>query len=305
MRKEDKNIYYCVGCGTTHPKGNFYVSYSPDHANGRLFYCKDFIKSKAYMGDKVILNEFKKLLREFNIPFLNDTYESAIESKGDTIGHYFRMFNSLNQNRGLTWDNSVFIDDNAEKLVDGEPVDNTPKEDSYDLIDFEITDDVKSFWGMGLEDEEYYTLQGLYSDFVNNYECDSPVQMILFKNASRTQLNIDKALIKNDINMYDKLVKTLSTILGDSNIKPVQETGANATEQATFGTLIKKWENEEPIPDPLPEWKEKDIFEYVKIWFLGHLSKMLNLDNPYQEDYDKELKEYEVEMSSDDFEGDA
>ena len=84
-----------------------------------------------------------------------------------------------------------------------------------------------------------------------------------------------------------------------------QETGANATEQATFGTLIKKWENEEPIPDPLPEWKEKDIFEYVKIWFLRHLSKMLNLNNPYQEDYEKELKEYEVEMSSDDFEGDA
>ena len=69
-----------------------------------------------------------------------------------------------------------------------------------------------------------------------------------------------------------------------------------ASEQVTFGTLIKKFENEKPIPEPLPEWMDADwIRKYVVVWFFGNLCRMMGKENPYQEEYDEEMAKYTVD----------
>lgn len=294
--KKDDNTYYCVGCGRIHPKGSFYVSENPLHANGRQIFCKDFIKKQSYKtNDKndndINLIGFKKILRQLDIPFLQETYESAISIGGDTIGNYFRMFNSLPQNRGLTWEHSDFTNKNTEEIK----LDN----DIEIEIDseFEITPEIIIFWGSGFEKDEYHFLNDEFFQYTSAYECDSPAMEKLLQQAAYESLEIRKK--REARQPVDKNLKNLQDLLGSANVKPNQETGANATDQTTFGTLIKKWENEKPIPDPLPEWKEKDIIHYVKVWFLGHLSKMVGLNNPFDKEYQKEIEKYTIQSPID------
>lgn len=284
-----KKIYYCIGCGKTHARGEFYKSYNPIHRNGVYPFCKDYIKEQVYtINNTVDVEKFKSLLMQMDAPFLIDEFEGALEDKRETIGTYFSRINMV-QNRGKTWKDSNF------GRVEYSGI-NSEDDERLSFKDVVVTPEVKMFWGKGYTDEEYMQLEALYTELINNYECESPVQVMLFKNAAKTQLQADKELAAGNTAAFDRLMKTLSSILGDSNIKPVQETGANATDQATFGTLIKKWENEKPIPDPLPEWEKADILKYTKVWFLGHLSKMLNLNNPFKDEYEKELTKHTIEL---------
>lgn len=294
MAKDKKII--CTCCGKNQTLNSFYQSQSFLYK-----YYKVLPICKSCIDD--IYNNYKKQFKEdilviynlcrlFDMPFSESAFIGAVQHSEKTnwklYQSYFKQINSFNDANNY---GSCFND--GENLYTS----NNISGDSNKNIDyFKITPEIISFWGSGFTNEEYEYLEKFYTEFVNNYECDSPAQVLLFKNAAKTQLNADKALANNNINLYDKLMKTLSTILGDSNIKPVQETGANATDQVTFGTLVKKWENEKPIPNPLPDWKEKDILEYVKIWILGHLSKMLNLNNPFVREYEKEIDKYKVEM---------
>jgi hypothetical protein len=117
---------------------------------------------------------------------------------------------------------------------------------------------------------------------------------LLFQEAAQQRLTIKKRREKGD--SVDKELKTLQDLLGSANIKPAQETGANAVEQATFGTLIKKYENEKPIPTPDEQWKDVDgIKKYINVWFLGHLCKMMGINNEQSTAYDKEINKYKVE----------
>lgn len=151
-----------------------------------------------------------------------------------------------------------------------------------------------NFWGKGYDVDDYLYLENEYETLLSSYECDSYAQEMLFQEISHKKLQIRK--LREDNKPTDKELKTLQELLGSSNIKPVQETGANATEQATFGTLIKKYENERPVPEPDPMWADVDgIKKYVQIWFLGHLCRMLGINNEYAQMYEDEISKYKVD----------
>ena len=75
----------------------------------------------------------------------------------------------------------------------------------------------------------------------------------------------------------------------------MQETGANATEQASFGTLLKRYENERPVPQPDPQWEDVDNIKIYSNLVLGHLCRMLGINNDYSKLYDEEISKYKVE----------
>lgn len=284
-----KNIYYCVGCGKIHAKNNFYKSHNPHHKNGVYPFCKKYIKNQVYTQDgRININKFKELLRQIDEPFLISEFMSATQEKRrETIGAYFSRI-SMKQYRNYTWEDSVFEESVSalDGINDGEYID-----------DFVVTPEIRFFWGDGLTKKEYFYLTSKFTEYVNTYECNTPAMKELLKQAAFESLEIhNKRQKRKDVS---KNLKNLQNILGSANIKPVQETGANATEQATFGTLIKKWENEKPIPEPLDDWKKKDwIKKYVVVWFFGHLCKMLDIPNPFADQYEEEVNKYTVESSN-------
>ena len=73
---------------------------------------------------------------------------------------------------------------------------------------------------------------------------------------------------------------TFQSLLGSANLKPVQNNDNALADSQSFGTLIKKFEEEKPIPEPDPEWKDVDgIVKYITVYFLGHLCKMIGIKN--------------------------
>lgn len=269
----------------------FYKSYSAlykSNIDNRMTVCKDCVLELVeqfklrFNSDIRALYEMCKLL---DVYYELNLYNSALtqseksKKKSNPYQIYFQKALSLPQ-----YKNKTFIDS---ELFDKEKEDETISE--------EIGRDLVDFWGNGLSQSDYDFLEKEYHSLTTRYECDSYSQEVLFQEIANQRLDIKKK--RQNGSSVDKELKTLQDLLGSANIKPVQESNALASEQVTFGTLIKKYENEKPIPEPLGEWNDADwIKKYVLTWFLGHFSKMMGAKNKYSEMYEDEIKKYTVSV---------
>lgn len=175
----------------------------------------------------------------------------------------------------------------------------TPTIDSLDDVkekDIKISQKIIKFFGLGFEESEYKFLSDQYDDWVSRHECRTKTQEELFKNLCIAQLNIQKAsqgLIQMKV---DAAMSAFQQLLDSANLKPKQTNDNTLADQNTFGTLIKKWENEKPIPEPEKEWEDVDgIVKYITVYFLGHLCKMMGIKNSYARAYEQEMAKYKVE----------
>ena len=302
---ESSNKIICVRCGSLHTKRNLYNSHSDLYKYiGVIPICKKCI-GEIYNNiyDEVKDDELAiyRFCRKLDIPFNKSAYEAAksiANKKGWNIYKtYITQINSIGglNNYGKSFDDSDVVSESINNKNR-----NNNKQD-IDQTEFEVTPEMVRFWGKGYTPEQYQFLTDFYESLISTYEHNTPIQINIYKNIAKAQLQADIALEQGRMTDYDKAMKTLSTLMNDGNIKPVQETGANAPEQATFGTLIKKWENEKPIPDPLKEWKDNNyLIKYITVWLFGHLCKMLNIPNDYAKLYEKEKNKYTVVQEVDD-----
>lgn len=277
----------CSDCGKEKDASReFYTSFSPFHkSTGRLHVCKQCLSNSVKEND---IKSFTNMLRSMDKPFIVHLYESAIHSNA-YVGEYFKLVNAKDF-RYMTWDDSDFEGHKSgnsiknNQLVEEDEV----KELSQDEYNF-----LRSFWGKSFKTEELLWLQEEYEDFTNRYECDSKGMELLIKQICLTELDIENR--RSNGEKVDQQLKTLQDLLGSSNLKPVQETGANAVEQETFGTLIKKFEREKPIPEPDHMWKDVDgIGKYIRTFFFGHMAKAIGAENKFQDEYDEEFAKYTV-----------
>jgi hypothetical protein len=162
------------------------------------------------------------------------------------------------------------------------------------LADLKVRKRTISMFGMGYSMEQYKFLQEQYDDWVSRCECKSKAQEELFKNLCIAQLNIQIA--QQTGGKVKDAMDTFQSLLGSANLKPVQNNDNALADSQSFGTLIKKFEEEKPIPEPDPEWKDVDgIVKYITVYFLGHLCKMIGIKNNYARMYDEEMAKYKVE----------
>ena len=292
MAKKDENIYYCVGCGKTHPKGNFYVSYSPNHANGRLFYCKDFIKGKVYDIDGSLnIEKFKKILRELNVAFLYDVFESALESKQDTIGTYFRIYNSLPQNRGYTWDNSVFATESEDMIKNEDAYINENNVNRKMTIDEK--NQLENKWGLGYSDIELLLFEKKYNMLINNYKIKTAMHKEALLNYIRYRVKEEIATAEGNVKEAKEWGALASKAATDAKINPSQLSKADLSGGlSTFSELSEAVEKEVDIIPILPQFKYRpnDALDF-NIWcYVNYIQDLMGLP---MSDYDELYKFYD------------
>ncbi|GAA0347063.1 hypothetical protein GCM10008931_42930 [Oceanobacillus oncorhynchi subsp. oncorhynchi] len=294
MPKENDDKKQCVTClKYKNRKSGFFISFNKWHSDGLQPYCKDCMKK---FHDENNVATIKELMRLVDKPYIHERYEKAKESKKETLGEYLRMLN-LNQ-KHATYADSVFENGDKQGVRENHNGDIERGFRPEDVEDVQFTKEemeyLIDFWGRGYSKEDYEYLQKEYESLTNAYETDSSYAMeVLFQEAAQVRLSIQKN--RENGKPVDKELKTFQDLLASANVKPVQETGANSVEQNTFGTLIKKYENEDPVPEPLEEWKDVDgIKRYVQVWFLGHLCRMLGIKNKYSEIYEEEVEKHTV-----------
>lgn len=293
-------ILYCTRCGSS---SDFYVGKSNLYKfYGKIPFCKKCIE-EIYNELVKLHSDYKKaiylLCRKLDIPFKNSVYDGAVKEssiKGWSIQQaYLKQINSFSEknNYGTDFDDSEDFDSiNQNKVFKINNINN----------DIETTTDLILKWG-NLLSQDIQFLENEYIDWCRRYDVSSKAMEVNIKYICHQQLTINKK--QESGQPVDKELKTLGDLMGNSALKPIQESAAMSAEFNTLGTWIKKFENEEPFPEPDEELKDVDGFKkYIRVWFLGHMCKILGLDNEYSQEYDEELLTHTINFdeSEDDFE---
>lgn len=300
MKKKD--LQRCTCCGTNKDKdAYFYLSNSHIYKGNdrRVHICKDcialtFDKFANFYGDETKALYRLTLLLDtyYSDDLVEIIYASSYRNNTSLVQEYFRKVNTMTQFKNKTSLDSELLDitksdfdinefrANEERLSKRiEEIEEEKKESST------VTGEMLRRWGRGLDEEDYLFLEDKYQEITSVYDHRSPIQRTLYENMAKTQLEAEKARRGGDLAMYEKMLSTLSKLMGDSNIKPVQESGAN-DDDTCFGLFIKKIEDEEPIPEAVGPFADVDnIGKYINKWFTKHLKWVLDLES---EDFEVE-----------------
>lgn len=292
----NKKLLYCHKCGEHLSAETTFYS-DDNYASGKFPICKKCImnmveqKSKKTDEPNETKESVQKVLRLMDLPYNDEFYEACIKGAGDSetgfkeknrkspFATYITCLKSLPQWKGMTWADSDFgIDDESKE--DTKIVQKTLKA-------------AKKRFGSSYNNEELMFLENEYQDWITRYECNTKTQEKVFERLSCKQLEINNATKHNQ--STKDLDKTYQDWLSSANLLPRQNVGNALSDSMTFGQLIEKWENEKPIPAPDPEFADvNSIGKYIRVWFAGHLSRALGLDNGYAKEYDEYIEQYKV-----------
>ena len=297
IEPSERNIFYCCCCGKKYikQKGNFTFSQSPLYKgnNSYLPICNNCIENLIEQYTEILGTQdeaIKRVCMHWDIYFSESVLNSSRKTSADQsrFKNYIRQLN-LSQSKDKTYDD--FVLEESKKTVDTiEDLEDLKNKDN----DVKIKEKVIKFWGLGYTPEQYKFLQDQYDDWTARNECKSKAQEELFRALAISQWNIHEAQVTGG--KVKDAMDAFQSLLGSANLKPVQTNDNVLADQQTFGTLIKRWEDERPIPEPEPEWKDVDgIVKYISVYFLGHLCKMMNIKNSYSRMYEAEMAKYTVQ----------
>lgn len=268
----------CVKCGKTRASSSFYSNRN-DMIHPNFGVCKDCVKE--HYDTKKNIEALHDILRLLDVPFILERWQFVMNSeKQDKLGDYLRQLNSLPNWKDLRYKDST--------KIDGEEIETT--EDLLMQTDVGFQDNVK-FWGnKRYSVDDYIFLNEVYGELCQDRKPNSFTTKNAYKNIARTQLQAQKALETANSGEYDKLMKTLSTLMGDANVKPTQTAGENSG-MASWGEWVRRVEEQRPILAPSAEFEDVDgIEKYIKKYFTKHFSRVFGLDNsPVSEDLGKEF----------------
>jgi hypothetical protein len=175
--------------------------------------------------------------------------------------------------RGETYLDTVRDDFEAAKVVkSSEGIVETADEDD----DFIVTRDMIRAWGAGFTKEQYRYLEEEYADWIAKNVCNTKSQEEIYRNIVLAQLDIRTARERGG--KVSDAQKALQDLMNSANVLPKQTADNIIADTQTFGTLLKKFEETDPIPEPDERWKDVDgIRKYMNTWFRGGLAKALKV----------------------------
>lgn len=295
---DDREEYICQTCGKHYKKrkGNFSPSKSPIYAgDGYINTCKNCVD-----------NLFAQYTN-----FYDGNEERAIERICQLFDYYFNE-SALAASRKISEDRSrisVYISKIQLKPHIGKTYSDTIKESKQDSID-SLDDTLEygemdaaqikkavSVWGFGFSPEQYTILNDMFDDWKSRVVVDGKTRETLVRELCIIKLQMNLALKDNSVELYTKLMKTYQETMKSANLQPLQEDANDKAAEKPLGVMIQMFENERPIQKCRPEWEDVDnIVKYITIYFLGHLCKMLKINNRYSALYEAEMAKYRVEI---------
>lgn len=305
-RKNDDSTstLHCACCGKELKSKDFYKSNSDLYASyGKMPWCKECINKIYYNYLNVYktngyANPEKKAVERIcmflDVYFCDDAYNATVKRMEDgdltcsLISSYISI-SPLKQYRG-GYDRTLEERYNEAKF-NNKPI-SIYSDDDSDMN--ETIDKAIKLFGNGFDNDDYIFLYNEYCDWTTRHECNTKAQEEVFKQLCFNQLELLKATrAKQDTK---DLTATFQKLLDTAKLQPKQNSGDTTSDSQTFGTLIDKWENTRPIPEPEDDLKDVDnIGLYIDTFFRGHLAKMMGLKNGLSRLYDRYMKKYTVE----------
>lgn len=296
---------YCRKCQKTMSLNNFYEATNPMlDSNGFMSICKKCCSDIYDMYFSINNNmEYSLQLtcQDLDVRFSKDVLtqtQSHIEKlisqckKAEAVFGYYKSKLSSTGKANEKIDTFRYRDSEFLSEINDDKVNNNQNND----IDTEWI----KYWGACKELWEYEFLEDELSRIQASFECPDYSMEMIMKDIALLNLDAEKirrGILKNDLL---KTIEARSKLMNDANMKPVQSTGAEASDQITFGTLIKKWENEKPVPTALDDEMKK----YIDTYMVGHLAKMQGLNGEIVDKYQDSLKDFTIDFENIDKEDD-
>lgn len=214
----------------------------------KIHICKDCIKEYIYDIDGgTNLERFKKILQIIDVPFFENEFLSAVDSKNDTFGTYYKNI-ALNH-LGECWE-----DGETERI---EEIRNTTTR---------TPEEIKVFWGEGFDDKEYFFLENELSNWKKTHKCDTYSEILLLKELCILTLDIRKR--RSASQAVDGLRKQLQELMKTASVDPAKTNSINAGKSTDrFGVWLSDIENKKPSEwfNDLNKYKDMDgLIPYIK-----------------------------------------
>lgn len=290
--------YRCTCCGKTYTKqdGNFQVSYSPlfKGNNGYVSICRTCIDQYYqqlvgyYSGNaNHALDRCCQLFDWYYSEKAIAMMEKSAPGKSRVLMYPSKMGMAQIQDDGTTYLDTV-KDRCSNKIMSTDDLRHNDEAAAKTTV--KASKETVMFFGFGYSDEEYEYLESEYQSWTTRHDCKTKAQEEIFKGLCIAQLSIRRAQQSGTNKEFTDAMKTFQDLLGAANLKPSQTNDNALVEQNTFGTLIRRIENERPIREALPEWKDVDDIErYIDTYFLGHMAKLVHVKNDCSDMYEQEM----------------
>ncbi|RNB59528.1 hypothetical protein EDM57_05140 [Brevibacillus gelatini] len=281
----------CLKCEKAKSKSNFYMNTNPLFSKSfeQLPICKSCFQN--YINEGIDEQDYffrvVLVLALLNRPMITQEWNQI----NRVWEKYIPPISSLPQHKGLQFKDSDFLtyDKNVQEDSLQDNMLNMNFDDSLDIRE------MVKYWGKGYSAEEYSYLEEEKCKLMSSFECPDYGMEMIMRDICFINLDIEKARSNpksSTTSEISKLIETRSKLMNDAKMKPIQATGAEANDQITFGTLIKKWENDKPVPPVLDD----EMKRYIDTFMVGHLAKMEGLNNELTEKYDKALAPYTIDF---------
>ena len=274
-------------------------------AIGHFPICKDCLKLMAEQRtshrekSKECKESVQRVLRLMDRAYVDSWYEQCVRNVTDNnaeagvfdenpsaFGAYMRGLVSLPQFSSYKcWEDSDFGNSQS---IDDDLIEEAK------IVKSTVKNGRKRF-GDSYTDAELMFLETEYNDWVARYECNTKAQELVFQSIALVRLQRDKCIRAGK--PTKDLDRTIQDWLDTGNLKPKQNNMDALSEAQTWGTLVKKIEEERPLPKIDPALEDTDrIGLLVDVFYRGHTSKMAGLKNRFSNIYEKVMKKYTVSM---------
>lgn len=301
--------FVCSSCGATFNKkeGNFPNTSSPLFAanEGFLPFCRTCADS--YYTDKLLpaldYDEHRAIEAMCGLCdwyFSEDAFAMSKKTKeSQPNGVLTSIYNGRRRLRQVQIRGTTYLDTILQRREAASRIFSTDEAAGTDVDPdanhVEIPEEIFKMFGPGYKPEEYEYLSEQYTDWTSRYEVNTKALEQCIQSLCVSQLNIRRAQQANNPKASADAMKSFQDMLTTAKLSPKQTREDQLTQDETFGTLIKKWEDEQPVPEPSPEFADVDgIKRLVTVFFFGHLCKMFNVKNDYSALYEEETAKYTV-----------
>ncbi len=296
-KKPEKIV--CSICGEEKAKSNYFLSSRKEYQVSNDGYCPICKKCMANLlidmdTKSITVTNFKRVLSYLDMVYIPSLFTEVSLQDNINANNFIGLYKkSLNLKK--EWKNLKFADTPRFEVEQ-----NIAKNEVKKDLLFEVTDDIKSFWGNDLPPEDYKFLQQNFDRFTSNEknmdykkESDYKTLCIYELQKSKIQYNLDKVA---DVQKLQGLIDNLSTSLG---IQAIQKKNEEQNDRFTLG-LIARY-HEDIKKKPIRRWVEDlgnidAIDKTIKIYYLGGILRAMGINNPDIKEYEKELEPYTVKL---------
>lgn len=304
MSKTKVTHLVCDICSKKKAIGNnYYKSSRPEYKsyNNYCSVCKLCLRDLSIDKNlnKVTPEKIKVVLKYLDAPYIKSVFISVMSNEETAnknfIGRYRRALNLSSEYKNCNYADSVRFE-----ILEQERQ-NAKVEDKM-VSALEIDDDMRMFWGLGLEDDAYIYMQTMFKRLTRHEkkidhkkESDYKTLCIYEWQKSTIQYDIDQ------VNKLEKLQKMIDTLSNGLGIQARQRQEEESNERFTIGLITRYYEDVKK--KPIKRWVEDlgniDLMKsMLEVHYKGGIMHALQIPNPDIEKYEREIEEFTVKIEA-------